>query len=55
MSQSGQHHPKADNGGQRPTQPKKADHKPEVDKGSTKAAIDAGKAGGAGGKKDAKK
>ncbi len=55
MSQSGQQHPKADNGGQRPSDPKRADHKPEVDKGSTKAAIAVGKTSGVGGNKDAKK
>ena len=55
MAQSGQQHPKADNGGQRPADSKKADDKSSAAKGSTKEALDAGKAGDAGGKKDAKK
>ena len=55
MSQSGQQHPKADSGGQRPADPKKAGHQAEAGKGSTKAAVDASKAAGAGAKKDAKK
>ena len=54
MSQSGQQHPKADNGGQRPADSKKTDNKPS-EKGSTKSAVEAGKTGGAGGAKDAKK
>ena len=55
MSKSGQQPAKADNGGQRPADPKNADHQQEAKPGSTKAAIDAGKAAEAGGKKDAKK
>ena len=54
MSQSGQQHPKADNGGQRPADSKKTDENPS-EKGATKSAVEAGKAGGAGGAKDAKK
>ncbi len=54
MSQTGQQHPKADNGGQRPADSKKKDDT-SPEKGSTKSAVDAGKTGGAGGAKDAKK
>ena len=55
MSQSGQQHPKGDHGGQRPADPKKTHDKASDHKGATKEAIDAGKAGGVGGAKDAKK
>ncbi len=54
MSQTGQQHPKADNGGQRPADSKKNDDRAS-EKVSTKSAVDAGKAGHAGGAKDAKK
>jgi len=53
MSQSGQQHPKADSGGQRPADPKKAAHQPEAGRGPTKDAVDASK--GTGARKDAKK
>ena len=53
MSQSGQQHPKADSGGQRPADAKKANDKSSTKEGSTKQAVDAGKANSAG--KDAKK
>ena len=55
MSQSGQQHPKADNGGQRPSDAKKAEGKSSAGSGSTTAATESGKSAGAGGKKDAKK
>ncbi len=53
MSHSGQQHPKADSGGQRPADTKKAGDKPSAKDGSAKQAVDAGKAKGA--DKDAKK
>lgn len=55
MSQSGQQHPKADSGGQRPADPKKAGHQGQAGQGSTKNAVDASKGAGAGARKDAKK
>jgi hypothetical protein len=55
MSQSGQQHPKADNGGQRPADPKKSDSNSSTRQGATKQAIEAGKGGSAGATKDAKK
>ena len=55
MSHSGQQHPTADNGGQRPADSKKAQDASTAEKGSTKDAVDAGKAAKAGGTKDARK
>jgi hypothetical protein len=54
MSQSGQQHPKADSGGQRPT-PKDGNAKSSAAAESTKSAVDSAKSADAGGKKDAKK
>lgn len=55
MSQSGQQHPKADSGGQRPAAPKKAGHQAGAGQGSTKNAGGASKSAGGGAKKDAQK
>ena len=43
MSQSGQQHPKADSGGQRPAEDKKAGDRPSAKDASVKQALDAGK------------
>ena len=55
MSQSGQQHPKADSGGQRPADPKKEGHQAGAGQASTKNAADASKGASGGAKKDAKK
>ena len=56
MSQSGQPHPKADNGGQRPaSDPKKAGHSSGAAPGSAKEAVGSGKAASAGASRDVKK
>jgi len=55
MSHSGQQHPKADNGGQRPADPKRSDQKAASEKGSSTDAASAGKRGGGSAVKTAKK
>jgi len=55
MTQSGQQHPKADSGGQRPANPKKAGHQAGDGQASPKNAVDASKGAGADAKKDAKR
>ncbi len=54
MSQSGQQHPKADTGGQRPT-PVDRNAKGATAAEPAKSAVDSAKSTDAGGKKDAKK
>lgn len=55
MSQSGQQHPKADQGGQRTGDPKTRGKDDAVQKGSGQEAIEAGKKANRGDAKDAKK
>lgn len=55
MSQSGQQHPKADTGGQRPADDKKPDSRAAESKGSVKDTVDAGGKSHVGSAKDAKK
>ena len=55
MSQSGQQHPKADQGGQRSADPKSRGKDDAVKKGSVHDTIEAGKKAAHGDAKDAKK